>query len=39
MLDKPEERINEFMESNEVAAFSYQLYGKDQNSALILNHS
>ena len=36
MFDKPEERINEFMESNEGAKTSYQLYNKDQNSALIL---
>ena len=36
MFDKPEERINEFMESNEGAKTSYQLYNKDQNSVLIL---
>ena len=36
MFDKLEERINEPMESNEGAKFSYQLYNKDQNSALIL---
>ena len=34
--DKLEERINEFMESNEGAKISYQLYNKDQNLALIL---
>ena len=36
MFDKLEERINEFMESNESARISYQLYNKDQNLALIL---
>ena len=36
MFDKPEERINEFMGSNEGAKCSYQLYDKDLNSALIL---
>ena len=36
MFDKLEERINEFMESNEGAKISYQLYNKDQNLALIL---
>ena len=36
MYDKLEERINEFMESNEGAKISYQLYNKDQNLALIL---
>ena len=36
MYDKLEERINEFMESNEGAKISYQLCNKDQNLALIL---
>ena len=36
MFDKLEERINEFMESNEGAKSSYQLYCKDHNSALFL---
>ena len=36
MSDKFEERINEFMESNEGAKISYQLCNKDQSSALIL---
>ena len=36
MFDKLEEKINEFMESKERAKISYQLYNKDQNSALIL---
>ena len=36
MYDKLEERTNEFMESNEGARISYQLYNKEQNLALIL---
>ena len=36
MFDKLEERINEFMESNEGAKISYQLYNKVRISALIL---
>ena len=36
MCDKHEERIHEFMESDEGAKIFYQLYNKDQNSALIL---
>ena len=36
MFDKLEERINEFIESNEGTKISYRLYNKDQNSALIL---
>ena len=36
MCDKHEERIHEFMESDEGAKIFYQLYKKDQNSALIL---
>ena len=36
MFDKLEERINEIMESNEGAKFSYQLCSKDHNSALFL---
>ena len=36
MFDKLEERINEFMESNEGANISYQLYNKDQNSAFVM---
>ena len=31
MFDKLEERINEFMESNESANIFYKLYNKDQN--------
>ena len=33
-FDKLDERINEFMEFNKNAKYSYQLYNKDQNSAL-----
>ena len=36
MFHKLEERINEFMESNEDVNISDQLYNKDQNWALIL---
>ena len=36
MFGKIEETISEFMESNEGVKISYQLYNKDQNSALIL---
>ena len=36
MFDKLAKRINEFMESNDGAKISYQLYNKDQKSALIL---
>ena len=36
MFDQLEERINEFMESNEGADISYQLNNKDQNLALVL---
>ena len=36
MFDKLEERINEFMESNEGANIFYKLYNKDQNLASIL---
>ena len=36
MFHKLEERINEFMESNEDVNILYQLYNKDQNWALIL---
>ena len=36
LFDKLEEKINEFMESNEGAKISYQFYNKDQNLALIL---
>ena len=36
MFDNLEERINEFMESNEGAKSSYELYNKDQSSTLIL---
>ena len=36
MYDKLEERINEFMESDKGAKIFYQLYNKDQNSAIIL---
>ena len=36
MSNKLEEKINEFMESKERTKISYQLYNKDQNSALIL---
>ena len=36
MFDKHEERINEFIESNEGGKICYQLYNKDQTSALML---
>ena len=36
MFDELEERINKLMESSNGAQISYQLYNKDQNSALIL---
>ena len=36
MFDNLEERINEFMESNEGAKPSYELCNKDQSSTLIL---
>ena len=36
MFDELEERINKLMESGNGAQISYQLYNKDQNSALIL---
>ena len=36
MFNKLEEKINEFMESNEGAKISYYLYNKDQDFALFL---
>ena len=36
MFNKDDEKDNEFMESNEDAKMSYQLFNKDQNLALIL---
>ena len=36
MFDKLEERINEFMKSNNGTKISYQPYNKDQNSIFIL---
>ena len=36
MFDELEERSNKLMESSNGAEISYQLYNKDQNSALIL---
>ena len=36
MFDKLEERINEFLESNEGAKISHQLHNKDQGSVLLL---
>ena len=36
MFDKLEERINEFMKSNNGTKISYQPYNNDQNSIFIL---